>query len=132
MHAFGIKSLKNAQVDTDEWTWELERTHPPRDLAMLMEEGPNVTNMSQLMLFSQFDFNMNYIKNYLFIFFINHQRKDVAEMTHSQQKIIFLIKTFRGNNWIVTTEEAAAFHWNSAKGFQGYIGENIISWFLHR
>lgn len=131
MHAFGIKSLKNAQVDTDEWTWELERTHPPRDLAMLMEEGPNITNMSQLMLFSQFDFNMNYIKNYLF-FFINHQRKDVAEMTHSQQKIIFLIKTFRGNNWIVTTEEAAAFHWNSAKGFQGYIRQNIISWFLHR
>ena len=58
---------------------------------MQMEEGPNVTNMSQLMAFSQFDFNMNYIKNYLF-FFINHQRKDVAEMMHSQQKNHFLNK----------------------------------------
>ena len=66
MHACGVKSLKNAQVDTDEWTRELGRSHPPRYLAVLMEEGPNVTSMSQLMAFSQFDFNMNCIKNCLF------------------------------------------------------------------
>lgn len=64
---------------------------------MQLEEGTNVANMSQLTAFSQFDFNNEIHKELLIS--VNHQRKDVAKMMHSQQKIILLIKTmFCGNN----------------------------------
>lgn len=64
---------------------------------MQLEEGTNVTNMSQLMAFFPFYLNNELHKELLV--FTNHQRKDVAEMMHSQQKMILLIKTmFCGNN----------------------------------
>lgn len=64
---------------------------------MELGKDTNVTNMSQLMAFSQFYFNNEIHKELLY--FINRQRKDVAEMMHSQQKVILLIKTmFCGNN----------------------------------
>lgn len=92
-HKITEKCTRLMQMGRHEYQKEATQ---PMNFAMQMEKGTNVTNMSQLMLFSLFGFN-NETKNYLF--FINHKRKDVAEMTHSWQKIIFLIKTmFCGNN----------------------------------
>lgn len=74
-----------------------KKPHQLGNFAMLLEESTNVANMSQLTVFSQFYFNNEIHKELLN--FVNHQRKDVAKMMQSQQKIVLLIKTmFSGNN----------------------------------
>lgn len=95
------------------------------NFAMLLEESTNVANMSQLTVFSKFYFNNEIHKEILIS--VNHQKKDVAKMMHSQQKIILLIKAmFCGNNCEVQPLMKQLLSRNFPEGFQCNIEQRTL------